>query len=294
VYVVTSSGHSTYRWEFDYIRIRKNLHDFLWYHRHADEGHEQYIWIDQISIHQTDLAERSSQVNLMASVYQQAERFIAWLGCEPTAMAAAALLASRGVRKRDEEERDKAHVVLLNNKFFTRLWVIQEILLAKEVHLFTPGVVAPLSVLDRAYEISVHSAVPNCGPYLVWDHNREAVFGRRKLVECIERYSGNKCENPRDRLYGLLGIVQHSGGVKVDYTKKCSDVYRDALKLLGNEVVAEVAQGRNEDTQSKRYLLAALTLAVHMGITSRERNELEMLEATADRLSRIEALIGTW
>jgi heterokaryon incompatibility protein (HET) len=38
------------------------------------------IWIDQLSINQEDLQERSKQVLLMAEIYQKAEKTIIWLG----------------------------------------------------------------------------------------------------------------------------------------------------------------------------------------------------------------------
>ena len=38
------------------------------------------LWIDSICINQSDLAEKSSQVNLMRRIYRKAKRVIVWLG----------------------------------------------------------------------------------------------------------------------------------------------------------------------------------------------------------------------
>lgn len=289
IYIVSSSGRPDYKWRWSYITIRKNLHDFLWYYRYTEEIRGQYIWIDQLSVDQVNLAERSSQVKLMASIYQQAGWVVAWLGCEAATITAAQFLNSKAIH-----HRNQAHITLLKNAYFTRLWIVQEILLAKKVYLLTGSTSISLSRLDCAYQKVVTNAVFNCGPYLVWDHNRDAVFGKRKVVECIERYSKNECANPRDRVYGLLGIVQSGGDVEVDYTKQCSEVYRDGLKLLHEESTREVGKDKDKEKRSERYLKAATRLAENMGAPRSEIKDLETVKAAIDWKSCIEPLIGSW
>ncbi|KAH8704372.1 heterokaryon incompatibility protein-domain-containing protein, partial [Phaeosphaeriaceae sp. PMI808] len=64
------------------LQIRKNLFDFLWEFRNLEdlESSDQYIWIDQIVIDQSNYGERSHQVQMMRLIYKGAESVIAWLG----------------------------------------------------------------------------------------------------------------------------------------------------------------------------------------------------------------------
>jgi hypothetical protein len=56
-------------------RILQEMHDIL-----VQPELSGRLWVDQISINQQDLDERSHQVSLMHRVYGQAERTLLWLG----------------------------------------------------------------------------------------------------------------------------------------------------------------------------------------------------------------------
>lgn len=58
--------------------IRSNLFGFLQIYgpRHLDE----YIWIDQICVDQSNIEERNCQVRFMPDIYRGAEEVLIWLG----------------------------------------------------------------------------------------------------------------------------------------------------------------------------------------------------------------------
>jgi hypothetical protein len=58
--------------------VTENLFDALENLSRASQVH--YLWIDAISINQTDLAERSQQVLLMGDIYSTAKEVLVWLG----------------------------------------------------------------------------------------------------------------------------------------------------------------------------------------------------------------------
>ncbi|KAK8022102.1 heterokaryon incompatibility protein-domain-containing protein [Apiospora rasikravindrae] len=60
------------------LQVTVNLESALRHLRHQSEP--LIIWIDAICINQLDLTERSEQVRLMRSIYQQASGVIVWLG----------------------------------------------------------------------------------------------------------------------------------------------------------------------------------------------------------------------
>ncbi|XXH01833.1 hypothetical protein Hte_008195 [Hypoxylon texense] len=62
------------------LTVTENLFDFLRRARRNEDASEKYYWIDQICINQADLAERSSQVAMMGSIYKAAANVHVWLG----------------------------------------------------------------------------------------------------------------------------------------------------------------------------------------------------------------------
>ncbi|KAE9373798.1 hypothetical protein N431DRAFT_232514 [Stipitochalara longipes BDJ] len=63
-------------------KVTRNLEAVL---RHLRETpSEQRIWIDALSINQSDIPERNAQVSEMRQVYSSASFTILWLGTDPT------------------------------------------------------------------------------------------------------------------------------------------------------------------------------------------------------------------
>ncbi|KAF1807916.1 hypothetical protein P152DRAFT_463055 [Eremomyces bilateralis CBS 781.70] len=60
------------------VLVTKNLYDAMMALRPTNE--HIIMWIDSLCINQLDDAEKSWQVALMADIYRQAEKVVAWLG----------------------------------------------------------------------------------------------------------------------------------------------------------------------------------------------------------------------
>lgn len=131
------------------------------------QGNDEEIplWVDAICINQQDLEERSAQVQLMKKIYQQAEGVIAWIGPEyqlglrclkilateisslPTPSISLSWLRDLKVDfcganyKRDSHNSGSenfwdAVIQFLNSPYWTRMWILQEMILAKRLHFF--------------------------------------------------------------------------------------------------------------------------------------------------------------
>ncbi|KAM7198930.1 Heterokaryon incompatibility protein (HET) domain containing protein [Naviculisporaceae sp. PSN 640] len=122
------------------------------------------IWIDAICINQADTAERSSQVSMMGEIYSSASRVVVWLGNRdphPTFLWIHAnqkivdFLTAVCEGKRDQmPTREALQTIGLGslhewqdvwkeyarfyeqNRYFKRLWIIQETALARELVVF--------------------------------------------------------------------------------------------------------------------------------------------------------------
>lgn len=117
------------------LHISKGLHDFLMSYRHQklhlnESDHDletqfspmDYLWADQISINQNNTGERNHQVGMMDRMFSMAHDVIAWLG--PVKEIAKTL-----------DGRANNLIALDQASFWTRLWIQQEIVLARHVFL---------------------------------------------------------------------------------------------------------------------------------------------------------------
>lgn len=141
------------------IPVTKTLSNALCTLSRHHEHRPLQLWVDAICIDQSNPEERSHQVKTMASIYSKAIQVFVWLGPE---MCGTALqdLATIGVRGNDLvtvghhftgtqladalkgvehaiSRSDIANVdAVLANPWFTRVWILQEFLLAKDVLFF--------------------------------------------------------------------------------------------------------------------------------------------------------------
>jgi hypothetical protein len=62
----------------------------------------------------------------------------------------------------------------------------------------------------------------------------ESLFDRRllPLQSIIKRFAGMQCEDPRDKVYGLLGLVEEQKRPEVDYSKTLYQIYSDTVSSI--------------------------------------------------------------
>jgi Heterokaryon incompatibility protein (HET) len=232
-YVTESPGA-----ESSTLQIQQNLASALRHLRYHDSPRK--LWVDAVCINQKDALEKNTQVTRMADIYRQAFRVVVWLGSESSnsklAMSTLDYLGAQVEtltmdgrlsspnsthqlwhRSRCELPYNQATwqaiLDIFNRPWFDRLWVTQEIHLAN------------------------HRATMQCGyDQISWQHFRRAAmctFAKRDIP--LQEFSGRAselgslmqyfpassfysllriaanrlCSDPRDKVYGLLGISLH-------------------------------------------------------------------------------------
>jgi hypothetical protein len=230
------------------------------------------LWIDSICIDQSNADEKGHQVHRMSLIYSRAHQVIAWLG-EPvqdvskafSLLNAFELLLPRisveggcihQVWTAFDQFFDTANLKALGNLFalpwFTRLWVLQEVILARSLQLRCGLFRATWSSLYLMMDVwkSVYHKNPTM-------QKEELSFGgkgifyfmmalvdadfqsarsnniRLSLVKLTTQSALLKASNPKDRIYGLLGLLQHSvpsgdKEPKVNYKLSCGEIYHQA------------------------------------------------------------------
>jgi hypothetical protein len=242
------------------VTIRETLHCFL--QRLGSRFGPILIWLDAICINQSDIFERNWQVSLMQEIYEYAEKVYAW----PGEGDADCLFAMRYVRLQSHGTTDlpMVHPKLLTQYFeqlflqpyWSRIWIIQEAVLAKQFWLLcgTEMILWDdlMVTFDRLLANRTELPFPHSAPRKVdfWDEtepdeetesfSRFIRFKRAKdsllnekysLLELAKLFRQHNCTDPRDKLYGLRGIASDGKYLRVDYDQSVPHVLLEALGL---------------------------------------------------------------
>jgi Heterokaryon incompatibility protein (HET) len=107
---------------------------------------DRFLWIDALCINQNDHDERSSQVAMMSLVYTAAEKACVWLGEDDDESTMAIKFIREEINQLKDFDSlctDKQHapkwrslLVLMQRPWFSRRWVVQEIVLAQKATVY--------------------------------------------------------------------------------------------------------------------------------------------------------------
>jgi hypothetical protein len=258
--------------------IRENLHLFL---EEAYRQHfEHWIWIDQLSIAQENSKERNHQVSMMAQVYGQATKVIAWLGrAQPGQMSSHQLFNllyqnDDGVvrsptfkRNRDAGKNPTIQAqakLICSNPYWRRLWIVQEIRLARRLEIWQESDLH----IETVLELMLYFVI---GPWLhassrvdpdttraQWllknMHTLPENRRQSQLKEVVAAVHDSCCEDVRDIIYGIQSLVEPDSQVIIDYEQDVGNVFHEALIVMTWESKRE----RNENSET--FLKTALDL----------------------------------
>ncbi|TLD15991.1 uncharacterized protein PgNI_01900 [Pyricularia grisea] len=219
--------------------------------------HSVVMWIDQICINQVDKDEKSRQIPLMGRVYRHAINTLVWLGTSDSVTgqvfsllnhAATELILDfsqlqipNGLQQRGfPPANDKIWNDLwdlLDRPWFSRLWIIQEVVLSRNAWVVCGDHLMSWSMLETACENLQAAGISQWLQEMVskggsTDHCQRVVklgtFGQEQSLNLLNRARESNCWDQRDKIYGLLGIIRASW-VRVDYnrTYTVGRLYRD-------------------------------------------------------------------
>lgn len=126
------------------LLVPKNLWRFLYHARDIGGDLTDWLWIDMLCINQADLPERGHQVNLLPVTFKTARRVNVWLGPayrgSNAAMAVLSKLSgdipcARWSLRKWAGNTGHAMESLCWRAYWRRLWVYQELRLARDIRL---------------------------------------------------------------------------------------------------------------------------------------------------------------
>jgi hypothetical protein len=184
----------------------------------------------------------------MDTVYRNALRVSVWLGLSPLAQPHEKFQDSR-------IDWSDAVEVLANRAYWSRVWVIQEVLLGLTVDLYCGSnrlewsyfreiiqifedQADKLDYGSNGFDPARHQArLWAVRPFIVGRHHKRYPGLRESLFELVLRHGQSKCKDPRDRVFALLGLVHTDERAWLerffpDYTMSQNDVVVIALSHM--------------------------------------------------------------
>jgi hypothetical protein len=190
-------------------------------------GCSRHLWVDAICIDQTNTSERNHQVGLMDKIFSRAWRVMMCLQDEhlhaPVDYARLFQRLDTGDRLRSSEILTLDR--LISARYFKRVWIIQEVALARSAYLKVNDQELPLSpcVLRNLENFcSEHNfKIPSV---LRWVPSQESEY---EVIRCLEIGADCQATDPRDRVFALLSLMKPSvrALVPVDYSMNITAVH---------------------------------------------------------------------
>lgn len=228
-----------------------------------------FLWIDAICINQSDDAEKSHQVQKMGRIFSEAEQVFAWTGPEADDSDYAMDMLnstppSYSILPMHPElaNNSRAQTAILawcNRPYWRRVWIMQEIFLAKRLVFMCGSKSIAESALRVCFSIingmkqsySSTGTLNDSGEYWWIMISSSALYERiwgnldtppriRTLLDWLYVCAVGEimATDPRDYIYALLSISQEprSGLVQIipDYTKSPATVFDETNTLMMN------------------------------------------------------------
>lgn len=192
------------------------------------------VWVDALSINQTDTAERNHSVRHMDDVYRKCLQLVIWLGEHSDGEEGVNerhLLSKAEWTGQDDDEswstddnycpyspgEESTLALLLATPWFTRRWTIQEYALAYRRHMLLGDQLLDSSSLVCAADACDMRSLS--GPLITHvDH----LYG---MLELLQKCQSAECSVAHDRVYALMHISRGGANLEVDYEQPVEDLY---------------------------------------------------------------------
>ncbi|KAF3034907.1 hypothetical protein E8E12_005423 [Didymella heteroderae] len=207
----------------------------------------------------------------MSSVYIGSQQVIVWLNDD----TGECLKAARAFR---DPTDIMALSTILSNDYFSRLWIVKEILLTPQIRIFTAGntwipwetiwsitkdINLGMLKLTKEEATAWKRISPNTQKLIRMTGNSGQRKESRELLDILS-FSANTCYEPRDKVYGLMSLFEVEDSLKADYQKPVFDVFVDLVMAFHAIMKFEYGRGYVQ------WLDVTQKVGVNMGIDSHD------------------------
>ncbi|KAI1121265.1 HET-domain-containing protein [Nemania abortiva] len=242
------------------LPITRNLANALRHLRFCDRP--RTMWVDAVCIDQNNPQEQSEQVQRMGQIYLLASRVVAWLGPslpdsslalktltkigeQGEYLTGSQIIPSPGCSHPDWHttgtplpftmDELTAIINICKAEYMRRLWVVQELQLANAKSVIVCGDEEMLWIYFRRailFIASKEGIIPQALSDAITAANQVCQSVRNvPLASLIYRYHDRRCADVRDKLYGLVYLIDQAARkyVLVNYSKPALDVFKQVF-----------------------------------------------------------------
>ena len=214
------------------LSVTRNLFKFLECHRDTflrNRSTEPLFWIDAICIDQSNIGERSRQVESMAEVYKKAQNVLIWLGEENEDTSIAFETARKWNKDYQVTEQERqACYETFRGGWWDRLWVVQEAIHARSLLMRCGTLELSWQAFNDEVDVSALS-------YSVWmmvecrkDFRENGIW----TTWALEIFGRREYYDPRDVIFATRSIIPALVSVVPDYSLCTADVFISATRAI--------------------------------------------------------------
>ena len=257
------------------------------------------LWIDSVCINQKDREEKSIQVSFMGEIYAKAAEVLACVGPHADDSEFVFEKASEVNELRYECSHNEDYLcqdcrspwegwvqslgierltrlciscqTFGRRLYWTRIWIIQEVAKARSLRILCGTDILPWTAIHNLEDFlamemdeiesvfTTYQHLPNCDVNSMHD-----VFRAKKeplrIEQVFSQFSDSSCSEPRDRLYGLLGLIDWANELEPifpDYEASIFDVAVQVAPHFSSEQIPEMLaafQITSEDKTVQRLI----------------------------------------
>ena len=227
--------------------VTQNLYHALASLRYEKET--RVLWVDAICINQVDNAEREAQVPQMRNIYGSANRVVVWLGTTPFGSKRAFEIAGKDNPPHYYHYGTVRLVSqLLSSPWWVRVWVVQELIVAKSVIVQCSETALEWDHFCRLVDTAIQSpCFSKVGTHIQEYHtlksqrrSKSQYVLQGSLTDLLYTFRTRQATDKRDKIYALLGLLnidesqrEDTTLIQADYTTEPSTIFSDcAAKLI--------------------------------------------------------------
>ncbi|KAI3319452.1 HET-domain-containing protein [Xylariaceae sp. AK1471] len=264
------------------VQVRTNLFQALSTIKESDP--DAYLWADAICINQRDDKEKSNLVQHMGEIFANAKLVYAWLGPNVDALFARfAQPPQQGGFPTEEYSK------FSQRPYWSRIWVLQEVYYAKELHYICGNSRLPSAKLQGAlilletfqrYLLGSHGPVyeqlesndllekftfgcpsfPEMHRLIIYTsiYPRDVITLRIAMTNfCVKELPrGSRATNPKDMIYGLMGFANNKekSYIRADYSKSVEESYTITTRSMIRNGFTDILAWAQPETKRMAHL----------------------------------------
>ncbi|KAE8379051.1 HET-domain-containing protein [Aspergillus bertholletiae] len=277
------------------FHVTMNLHSALIHLRNNQLA--RTLWVDAICINQDEEDqgyEKSKQIPLMRTIYAQADRVIVWLGDAVEDGDKALEGIGRLGERRDTDSfldtpvSSDAYRQLLRRDWFSRIWVLQEVGVARCIsimcgsvyingHIFCEGLSRLRLSSDFLSRIGPVAYLINGALYR--PKHEVGSYGSLSIGELIGMYQNHDATKQHDKVYALLGLSADltTTVLEPNYNLTWKEVFKKVINYIFPECSVEAWTETETAVIKSRGWILGLINSVDENVSESGKQEVEVI-----------------